>query len=176
MIQEREFKDSSLNINYAVTIRHFGRYEDTNATWARLTQFAFHAGVAGPNVQPFGISYDDPTNTPEEKIRYDACLSISKDQYEDLRKRLDTDTNLDPALVEGIRVEQIPIGKTKAAVHKGPYKHIRDAYTDVLKTSAFKGLTGTPGQQPKPPFIEVYRNNPLLTLSANLITEIHVRQ
>jgi AraC family transcriptional regulator len=168
----REFKQASLDFTQALSIRHFGPYQEVNETWAKLTQAAFNLGIAGPDVVAFGLSYDDPTTTPLEKIRYDACLSISKVHFNLLTQRFEAEEVSEEPQMRGVRAWPVSFGQTMMTVHRGSYGDIREAYTDLLREVAFSAKTREP---PRPPFIEVYRNNPLLTRSQDLITEIHMR-
>lgn len=163
----REFKEATLNITNYISIRHFGPLEEVNSTWSRLIQFAFHLGISGPEVIAFGLCCDYPPNTPPDQIRYDACLSISPAQHENLVQPMAA--NMDDNF-EGIRLNTLKVGKTMMTVHRGPYSNIRDAYTDALEAAA---LTGIDVHSHGLPTIEVYKNNPLLTKPEALITEIH---
>lgn len=168
----REFKQASLDINQALSIRHFGPYTSVNETWAKLIQVAFNLGIAGHDVLAFGLSYDDPTTTPEEKIRYDACLAISKAHFNLLAQRFEAAETADEPQLRGLRAWPLTVGQTLMTVHRGSYSDIRETYTDLLREASF----ATHLREPiRPPFVEVYRNNPLLTRSQDLVTEVHVR-
>lgn len=164
---EREFRESSLNIRNYVSIRHYGPYEDVNDTWARLTQFAFERGIAGPQVMTFGICHDCQPHTPPDQIRYDACLGISPESYAELTQQMSASEDDD---FTGIRMETMVPLKTVMTIYRGPYKDIREAYTDALRAAATKGLNF---DAHKLPTIEVYKNNPLFTKPESLVTEIH---
>lgn len=168
MQAEREFKEASLNIRNYVSVRHFGPYEEVNETWARLTQFAFDRGIAGPQVTTFGICHDCQPHTPPSQIRYDACLGVNTEVYAQLTQSL-TESDDDDHFT-GIRMETMTPQKTVMTIYRGPYKNIREAYTDALRSAATKGLHFDPH---KLPTIEIYKNNPLFTKPESLVTEIH---
>lgn len=170
-MHERSFKQSNLNFTHCISLRHFGPYEDVNDTWARLSQLAAQLGVTGPDVVAFGICYDDPTRGSPDRFRYDACLAISRETYDDLRQRLGSADAANTPGQQDLRVEEFKLGRTMMTVHRGDHRNLRDAYTDVMRASAFRGLGAS---QPRPPFVEVYRNHPATTAGANLITEIHI--
>ncbi|MGD8779755.1 MAG: AraC family transcriptional regulator [Ignavibacteria bacterium] len=48
-------------------------------TWDRVCQWGAAHNQLGPDTKCIGISYDNPDITPEEKCRYDACITISSD-------------------------------------------------------------------------------------------------
>lgn len=156
---ESQFKSSSLKGNKVISLRHFGPYQEVNETWAKLTALAFDKGLSGSDVKAVGICYDDPTKTPAERIRYDACLTINESKA----KSFQLDEHRDE--FTGIRLESIPEVKTVATTFQGDYAELCIAYTDALRVPGVRESTG--------PTYEVYRNNPLLTPKEDLITEIH---
>jgi len=46
--------------------------------WEELMTFAFKQQLLKPNTNLYGITWDDPTITAEQHIRYDACISIEQ--------------------------------------------------------------------------------------------------
>jgi len=167
MEKEREFKKARLNIQNYISVRHYGPYEEVNETWARVTQFAFERGISGPQVTAFGICCDCPPHTPPENIRYDACLAVNPETYTQLMEKLTVTEEDDFA---GIRMETMTPQETIMTIYKGPYNNIREAYTDALTLAATKTLNFDPHRLPT---IEIYKNNPLFTKPAALVTEIH---
>ena len=167
MTLHREFKESTVRITHYISIRHFGPYEEVNATWARLTQFAFEYGASGPDVVAFGFCHDCGPHTPPEEIRYDACLGVDPKFHKSLMEKMADSKDGD---FEGIRLETMSVGKTIMTVHRGPYSTIREAYTDALRAAATQKLSFDAHRLPT---LEVYRNNPLLTKPESLLTEIH---
>jgi AraC family transcriptional regulator len=57
-------------------VRHVGSYEETDNAVERLFRWAGPRGLLNDSVTFFGIAYDDPNITPEEKLRYDAALVV----------------------------------------------------------------------------------------------------
>ena len=161
MTAHREFTACMLNFEHCISIRCVGSHAQVNDTWMRLLQFAFHHGIAGSQVVSFGINYEDPaTARGTNELRYDACLAITREQFESLQ----------PDLPEGIRLEAVHFGKSHMTVHRGSFASIRDAYADLLQAPYLEQAALVA----RPPFIEVYRDNPVLARPDELITEIHV--
>ena len=167
MQPEREFREAALNFRNYVSVRHFGPYEEVNETWARLMQFAFERGITGPQVTAFGICHDCQPHTAPDQIRYDACLALSPETYMHLTQELVVSEDDD---FNGIRMETMTPQETVMTLYRGPYKNIREAYTDALRSAATKDLKFDPHRLPT---IEVYKNNPLFTKPQALVTEIH---
>ena len=63
-------------------------------------------GLLGPGMKMFGIVHDDPDVTPEDKIRYDAAVAVSR-----------------PVSPEGeFGVMELAGGRYAVATHRGPYE------------------------------------------------------
>jgi hypothetical protein len=60
-------------------LRHTGAYADRIETWKALTGYLFERGLCGPKTVAVGVLYDDPATTPDDKVRFDACLSVTPD-------------------------------------------------------------------------------------------------
>jgi len=54
-----------------VFARHVGPYHEAVGIWERLRDT-----LGAVRSTPFGICYDDPTITPADKLRYDACVEV----------------------------------------------------------------------------------------------------
>lgn len=164
MTVRRELKDAALNIKYTVSVRCFGSYEQVNEAWSKLLQFAFRYGIAGQDVVSFGITYDAPGTPPgANELRYDACFAISRQHFEDLQRRA-------AELPEGVRLEALRFGRSYMLLHRGPFPSIRAVYPELVRVASAQGAPVIAG----PPFVEVYRSNPMLTRPDELITELHL--
>lgn len=164
MTARRELREAALNIKYTVSVRCFGSYEQVHEAWSKLLQFAFCHGIAGQEVVSFGITYDAPSTPPDsDELRYDACFAISRKHFEDLQRRA-------ADLPAGIRVETLHFGRSYMILHRGPLPSIRAVYPDLVRLAHSQGAAVLV----KPPFVEVYRSNPMLTRPDDLITEIHL--
>jgi len=61
-----------------IFLRHVGPYSEVGATWARLMSWAGPRGLLGPGMKTIGIVQDDPAVTAADKIRYDACVVVTR--------------------------------------------------------------------------------------------------
>lgn len=163
----REFVASWFGGFTVICLRHFGAYSQVSDTWAKLTAFAVQRRLCGSSSLAIGIVYDDPTTTPSDLIRYDACLSIDKDTAAglDLTETIEQFT--------GLRIEEIDGVPTWRITHRGDYSTLFETYRAAFETSVFKRQNEAEPNR-KPPYYEVYRNSPRLTPAADLITEIHL--
>lgn len=159
---------STLSLSRYISIRHFGPYDNANATWSKLTQIALRLGVGGPETVAFGICYDDPATTPPAQLRYDACLALGEAQASLVRDSISRGAaNSEPSL-SGLRMEDVQLRPTQMVVHKGSYQDLRKAYAGIADYAQQNRINSV-----RPPFIEVYRNNPVLSSPTELFTEIH---
>jgi AraC family transcriptional regulator len=55
---------------------HRGDYINIGSTFERLSALAAAQGLFGPHTRSFGIYYDDPSATPRESLRSDACITL----------------------------------------------------------------------------------------------------
>ncbi len=62
-------------------LRHTGPYGDAGipATWQRLEAWFKAEGLAGTRREMFGIGLDNPSTTPPQACRYDACVAVDAD-------------------------------------------------------------------------------------------------
>ncbi|OFX43549.1 MAG: hypothetical protein A2046_01485 [Bacteroidetes bacterium GWA2_30_7] len=128
--------------------------EGTANAWNKVCEFAQKKRLFGWKNEFIGISHDDPEITDSEKLRYDACISISKE-----------------VKPEGeIGVKEIEGGKYAIFLHKGAYENFQQTYNAIYKqwlpTSGFE-LRNLP-------CFEVYLNEPKKTKPQNLKTEIYI--
>ncbi|WP_321402898.1 AraC family transcriptional regulator [Maridesulfovibrio sp.] len=97
-----------------IFIRHVGSYFEVEKAWEKLCGWAYSKGLLSQDTEFLGLCYDDPDITPEEKIRYDACISIDKT------------VELPPEMGHQI----IPAGKYAITTHYGSYEGLNDAYKE----------------------------------------------
>lgn len=172
---QHEVKEGSVNFHHYISLRHFGDYSTVSLTWSRLLLFAFNNGFTGKDVTTFGLCYDDPSVTPADQIRYDACLAVPQKHFVRIQQMLRAGDRKDanrPEL-EGLRMEELGgLRKTLTVTHRGPYSENREAYTALTGGAA---AARDRERQMDLPSVEIYRNNPLLTRPEDLVTEIHVQ-
>lgn len=133
-------------------VRHVGPYCQVGKAWEALCTFLGKEGRLGGDCQFIGLSHDDPEVTPPDRIRYDACITVS----DDFQPRGDI----------GVQV----IGGRDYAVmtHFGPYEKLNESYTKLLGQwlpRSGRELNGGPS-------LEFYLNSPENTAPEDLITDI----
>lgn len=105
-------------------IRHLGRYEDVDASlfdelaaWSRG-----RSGVTGPWL---GIGHDAPGITPDELLRFDACLGVETERHSRGR----------------VAYQTVPGGWYAVATYTGPYAALPQAHRSVYATAlSFAGF------------------------------------
>jgi AraC family transcriptional regulator len=83
-------------------------------TWTQLFQLIEDAGIDWNSCERFSVSHDHPGLTPAERCRYDACVSVPKDNI----TKLDLPTAL------------IPAGRYAVYPVEGPEASILDQYLE----------------------------------------------
>lgn len=135
-------------------VRKTGRYDKAAAeAWGVLMKFTYSRGLMNYASAGIGICHDDPAITPEEKIRYDACIALKKD--------------VEP---EGeVGVQKIAGGRYAVFLHKGPFDKLAQTYNAI-----FSGwLPESKVKLRNVPCFEIYLNrDPRRTKPENLRTEV----
>ncbi len=136
-----------------IFLRHVGPYDEVGPTWGRLMEWAGRRGLHG-QMTAIGIVHDDPGVTPEDKIRYDAALVVTR-----------------PVEPEGdIGAMEIPGGAYAVFTHNGPYQNFSRTYQQI-----YGGWLPKSGYQLRDtPAFEQYMNSPQNTRPEDLVTLIHV--
>lgn len=137
-------------------VRKTGQYaRAAGEAWATLMKFAYSHGLMNRETKAIGISHDSPEITPEEQIRYDACITFRG-----------------PVKPEGeVGVQTIAGGRYAVFLHRGPYSAFHETYAHIMTRwypesgETFRDL----------PCFELYMNrDPRRTKPENLKTEIYV--
>jgi AraC family transcriptional regulator len=137
-----------------VFLRHVGPYGQVGATWGRLFGWAGRRGLLGPSVKMFGIVHDDPDVTPDDKIRYDAAIAVSR-----------------PVDPEGeFGVMEMAGGRYAVATHRGPYADLGRAYQRVY--GAWLPRSGY--ELRDEPAFEQYLNTPQNAGPEDLVTLLYI--
>ena len=149
-IQIRNF-----NARHVASVRHMGPYDKCDPAWSTLCEWAAPKGFLGGQTGFIGLCYDDPENTPTDKIRYDACITVDQ--------KVTTDGN--------ISVQDVEAGDYAVVTYKGNYSGLKDIYGNIFNTwlpaSGREHRTGTP-------CVEVYLTDPKTTPADENITEVQV--
>ncbi|NQU86467.1 MAG: AraC family transcriptional regulator [Mariniphaga sp.] len=139
----------------AIYAQVLGSYnESAGKAWESVCEFAKKKHLFGFKNEFVGISHDDPNITEASKLRYDACILVSKD-----------------VKPEGeIGVQEIAGGKYAVFIHKGPYEDFSKSYECIYGRWIPENnivLRDTPG-------FEKYLNTPGKVKPEKLLTEIWV--
>ena len=138
-----------------LAVAHTGPYTGIGAAFGKLCTFAGEKGLLGPSTEVLGIYYDDPGQTPAEKLRSEACVTVAG-----------------PVEVpEGFQVKEIAGGPYAVTVHEGPYETLAEVYTKL-----YREWPETSGRQPDygKPCFEVYLNSPDEEKPEELRTAVHM--
>jgi AraC family transcriptional regulator len=131
---------------------HKGDYQNIPSTFVRLVTMAGALGLFGPGTRSFGIYYDDPSATPVEALRSEACITVPDDWAPsgDLERR------------------EIRGGRYAVVSHVGPYAELGHAYAWLYGT----WLAQSGEEAADAPCVEAYLNDARFVAPAELKTEI----
>ena len=146
---------TNLEAKKVACIRHLGPYIEVGGTWHKLCSWAGRNGLLGRETQTVGICHDDPEITPPDKIRYDACLVLTRDVTPD----------------SNIVIQEIPGGRYVKTTHQGPYTKLNETYSSLfgqwMPAHDIEPAAGKPS-------LEFYLNDPNETPEEQLLTDIYV--
>lgn len=131
--------------------RHRGGYAGIETFWASLMQWAHERGLH----ELYGVCPDDPEVTPEDHLRFDACVVVPHEFEPD----------------DSVTIGEIPGGTYAIGIHVGSFARLADTYLDVIgRWFPTSGYTLSPA-----PVIEHYLDDPAKVPEAELRTEVCVR-
>jgi AraC family transcriptional regulator len=137
---------------YLASIRHIGSYHRINEAFRRLNDIVTQSGLSNRDTQMIGIYHDDPSSTPEDKLRSDAAITVAPNTK----------------LPSGLSPLLIPAGRYAHAIHHGPYdglgalwNHLRNEWLPKSGEELGDGMS-----------YEVYRNTPMNAKPNELITDV----
>ena len=131
-------------------VRHVGRYNEIGPCFERLFKWAATIGARPGRV--LTLSYDDPDAVAPESLRSDACVELRTDASP-------------PA---GISLDKLGAGRYAVYTHRGPYDGISEAYKCLFGSC----LPQSGEELDDRPCMELYRNTPLDTAPAELLTDL----
>ena len=137
-----------------VYIHCIGDYNDVGPAWEKLAKFMKEKKLFSFGLDCIGVSYDDPTVTETEKLRYDACFSV--------RKEVKPVGEIGYKVLEG--------GQFAIFRHNGPYMDLSQTYDQVY----LNWLPGSGYELRDAPPLEFYLNDPDKTKPENLKTDIYI--
>jgi len=135
-------------------IHHIGPYAEIAAAYEKLMSWAGKNGLIGPQTKVIGLYYDDPEDTPADKCRSDACITVDGD--------VKTEGEIGTKTIFG--------GDYAVATHVGSYDKLIDAWNYLYGQWPSKS-----GREASfAPAIEIYLNSPEDTPPEELITELYM--
>jgi len=137
-------------------VRKTGRYDRAaKEAWSELMKFAYPRGLIDKETRVIGISHDCPEITSEDKLRYDACITMKSD--------------ITPE--RDIGIQTISDGRYAAFLHEGPYSRMNETYNAI-----FSDWLPESGEMLRDvPCFDVYLNHdPGRTKPDHLRTEIYI--
>ena len=159
----RNTEDDMDTTTYQATIRetatirvaalaHRGDYQTIGSTFQRLSTIAAGLGLFGPSTRSFGVYYDDPSATPRDALRSDACITVP-----------------DGWTPSGeLELREIRGGRYAVTEHVGPYNELERPYTWLYGTWLAQS-----GEEPaNAPCVEEYLNDARTTPPPALKTQI----
>jgi AraC family transcriptional regulator len=136
------------------SVRHVGSYQGIREAFERLNALATAAGLSNRDTLLVGLYHDDPSVTPEEKLRSDAAITVPA------KAKLPT----------GLSEMVIPAGRYAHAIHLGPYTGLGAVYDHLrnqwLPRSGEKAGDGVS--------YEMYRNTPMTAKPDELVTDVYM--
>jgi AraC family transcriptional regulator len=136
------------------SVRHVGSYMRVNEAFQRLNDLVTAAGLSNRDTKLVGVYHDDPSTTPEDKLRSDAAITIP------------AKTKLPLGLTE----LKLPAGRYAHTTHLGPYTGLGEAWA-YLKNE-WRQKSGE--KLGKGMSYEVYRNTPMNAKPHELITDLYL--
>lgn len=139
-----------------MSCRHVGPWSEVPQLWARFAPW--YAEHVGPPSEMFALVPDDPSVTPADRLRYDACLPTPPGRQP-------------PASPFAITETAIPAGRYAVVVHRGSYESLSESYLALIG-----GWFPNSGHAlAAEPVVERYLNSPEDHPPTDLLTEIWVR-
>jgi AraC family transcriptional regulator len=136
------------------SVRHVGSYTRISEAFQRLNDLVTAAGLSNADSLLVGIYHDDPSTTPEERLKSDAAITIP------------AKTKLPRGLTELV----IPAGRYAHSTHVGPYTglgevwgHLRNEWLPQSGDRLGDGMS-----------YEVYRNTPMNAEAHELVTDVYL--
>jgi len=134
------------------SVRGLGAYPETlPRSWEKLMSYVLRKGLCKPGSKMLSAFHDNPTTTPPQQQRSDACITVSEDFLAE----------------DDIQTQTIPGGKFAVTLHKGPYANLGQAWGAFADELARRGLATAPRL-----CFEVYLNDPRGTPADELLTEL----
>ena len=149
-----DVKIENLKPVHVAYVRNLGPYTTCGVTWDKLWQWMKEKKMSCGGRLIIGASWDDPENTPHEKIRYDCCVEVDRNFKPDKR----------------INVMEIKGGEYAVYRHVGSYGEIAPAFQRLFREWFPQSGRKSSGD----PCLEIYRSDHDKTPPDKLITDLCV--
>jgi AraC family transcriptional regulator len=135
-------------------LRHLGSYQEIGEAFNRLHAIVGPPQQQSPNTSLIAIYHDDPEMTPEPELRSDAAIGLAPEA----------------SVPTGLREQRLPAGRYACALHRGSYKGLPQAWSELLgQWLPLSGHRLGPG-----PRYEIYLNTPMDTAEDELCTQLYL--
>ncbi len=135
-------------------VHHTGPYNEISAAFSKLAPIVERAGLFNAPVTMVGLYYDDPNDTPPDKLQSDAGILLPSTV----------------ALPAGLTEVLIPPGMYATAVHAGPYDGLPNAWQQLMREwLPASGYRARPGMS-----YELYLNDKMDVPPEDLRTELRI--
>ncbi len=138
------------------TIRHVGDYALLDSIWEKLIAFASEHTLFNRHFAAYAIAYDNPDIAHHDRLRYDACISRTKE--------------VKPIKDEQIRTKTLDGGKYAVFLHKGDHANLTDTYDSIFGNWLYKSEIVLRDV----PVIQKFLNNKREVSIDELLTEVYV--
>jgi AraC family transcriptional regulator len=131
---------------------HHGDYQAIGTVFQQLSTIAAAHGLFGPSTRSFGVYLDDPSATPRDALRSEACITVPEGWTPtgELQRR------------------EIRGGRYAVTRHVGPYAELSRPYQWLYGT----WLPQSGEEAADAPVVEAYLNDARTTPPTELLTEI----
>ena len=137
-----------------VYVHAIGDYNNVGPAWEKLAKFMKEKKLFSFGLDFIGVSYDDPSVTETEKLRYDACATV--------KKEVKPEGEVGYKVLEG--------GLYAIFRHTGPYANFSQTYDQIY----LEWLPESGYELRDAPPLEFYLNDPDRIKPENLKTDIYV--
>jgi len=144
---------TTLEPRTVLAIANIGPYSGLRGAYTRLMGYCAERNLLGPSMTMMTLAFDDPRETPEDKIRSCACV----------------DPGVQHLPEDGSEVELVKVAGGRYAIflHEGSYEGLPEAYRRICDE-----WLPSSGERRAGPFCEIYLNNPATTPEPELRTQI----
>jgi len=137
-------------------IRYVGSYAKLDAMWERLIAFATNNRLLSRDFFAYAIAYDNPDISEQTKLRYDACISQTKELLLSSK--------------DEIRKKVLNGGRYAIFLHKGAHEKLTETYDAIFGNWFYKEEM----MLRDVPVIQKFLNNKHETKEEDLLTEVYV--